>query len=58
VFSHRALDAAVDACYGKQFKNTNDRMRELFRLYRFQLSGGQGDLLDKQPRKKKSVKSN
>lgn len=58
VLSHRALDAAVDACYGKQFKNTNDRMRELFRLYRFQLSGGQGDLLDKQPRKKKSVKSN
>jgi hypothetical protein len=56
VLAHRALDAAVDACYGKRFGSTNDRLRELFKLYRDQLNAGQGELLDQSSRKKGRTK--
>jgi len=51
VQAHRKLDAAVDACYGKRFNNDNERLRELFRLYKEQLTKGQGELLEKPVRK-------
>lgn len=45
VLAHRALDAAVDACYGRRFKTMNDRLVELFKLYKRQRDHGQGSLL-------------
>ena len=57
--AHRSLDVAVDACYGKRFKTANERLQELFNLYKGQLAKGQGSLLDKRikgkPRPQKSL---